>query len=101
MGDAAQSAAYGKAVKAAGWLGLGCLQVALQRERNREELIIYFRVYVGVLAYMCTPYHWLAELRIKNCIKFHNPTHLHIILLSECSVTFSKTKFTLDTQSSN
>lgn len=35
MDDAVQSAAYGKVAKAAGWTGLGCLQVALAAARPR------------------------------------------------------------------
>lgn len=49
MDDAVQSAAYGKVAKAAGWTGLGCLQVALKKEKKTRY--IFMDVYTHTYTY--------------------------------------------------
>lgn len=41
MGDAGRSAACGKAAGAAGWTGLGCLQVALKTEKKTHYTLVH------------------------------------------------------------
>lgn len=68
MGDAVQSAAYGKVAMAAGWTGLGCLQVALKQEKKTHYII-----YVCVHTYLYTlPISWgstVDELELKTAYK--------------------------------
>ena len=101
MDDAVRSAAYGKVAKAGGWTGLGCLQVALKKKKKRK-LIIYtcLCTYTFIHTTNFLGLHH-RSISIKNGIEIHYLIYLHIILLGGCSVTFSKSKFTLDTQSSN
>lgn len=60
MGGAVQSAAYGEVVKAAGWTGLGCLQVALKKEKKIHYICMY--VYIRIF----THYQFLGDLLSMN-----------------------------------
>lgn len=46
MDAAVQGAAYGRVAKAAGWTGLGCLQVALKKEKETHYIYMYVHIHV-------------------------------------------------------